>query len=103
MHTTDTGIFTCDRKGIYGFSFSPRVTCDNYGSFEIMKNSDVLGSVYVHSYNCYSLMSAGSAIVNLDSGDIIYVRTHSTYQMNGDIYSDQYGLPYFNGWLISQL
>lgn len=92
------------RKRVYVLTI--KVARDHYGSFQLMKNSDILGTIFLHSASGYSQMTGGNAVVSLDAGDIVFIRTHSNtdeYAMHGDIYSNDYGMQYFSGWLLSQL
>lgn len=41
-----TGIFTAPYNGVYGFTFSIRIECHAYGSYQLVKNADVQGTVF---------------------------------------------------------
>ncbi|XP_071128126.1 uncharacterized protein [Mytilus edulis] len=99
-----TGAFTAPIYGVYGFIYTLRMNCRNYGTFEIMKNDEVEGTIHVNVVNgCSGQFSTGSIIVILNIGDTVYVRTHSTLTPSGLIQSNIHGGPYFAGWLIASL
>ncbi|VDI44698.1 Hypothetical predicted protein [Mytilus galloprovincialis] len=99
-----TGAFTAPIHGVYGFIYTLRMNCRNHGTFEIMKNDEVEGTIHVNVENgCSGQFSTGSIIVILNIGDTVYVRTHSTLTPSGLIQSNIHGGPYFAGWLIASL
>lgn len=49
--------------------------------------------------NIIFLNSASSIVVlQLNSGDVVYVRTHPTHVINGQIFSDDHSRTSFAGW-----
>ncbi|CAC5382405.1 unnamed protein product [Mytilus coruscus] len=99
-----TGAFTTPIHGVYGFIYALRMPCNTYGTFEIMKNDEVEGTIHVNvQHGCSGQFSTGSIVVVLNIGDAVYVRTHSTVTPTGLILSGIHGGPYFAGWLISSL
>ncbi|CAG2209796.1 C1QL [Mytilus edulis] len=99
-----TGVFTAPIHGAYGFIYALRMPCNTYGTFEIMKNDQVEGTIHVNVQNgCSGQFSTGSIVIVLNIGDSVYVRTHSTITPTGLILSGIDGCPYFAGWLISSL
>ncbi|XP_063435873.1 uncharacterized protein LOC134716796 [Mytilus trossulus] len=97
-----SGIFTAPIAGVYVFTFSIHMGCNAYASFEIVKNADVEGAVFLDvSDACVSEQVTWSTVSELGVGDIVYVRTHSTREIRGDIMSDKYGMSSFGGWLLS--
>lgn len=99
-----TGVFTAPIHGAYGFIYALRMPCNTYGTFQIMKNGQVEGTIHVNVQNgCSGQFSTGSIVIVLNIGDSVYVRTHSTITPTGLILSGIDGCPYFAGWLISSL
>ncbi|VDI44701.1 Hypothetical predicted protein [Mytilus galloprovincialis] len=99
-----TGAFTAPINGVYGFIYTLRMPCGTVGTFEIIKNNEVEGTIHVNvNGGCSGQFSTGTIIVVLNIGDAVYVRTHSTITPTGRILSDDNGGPYFAGWLIASL
>lgn len=97
-----TGVYTVKTSGVYVFTFNVRMGCHAYGSFELIQNANAKGSVFLETSDTCDTQHA-TAVVVLDTkqGDVIYVRTHSSYGGSGDIGSDDKGRTTFSGWLIS--
>lgn len=102
-YNKSTGIFICQLDGLYGFTYTLRMAGTTYGTFELMKNTEVLGTIFIDAVNHAGQMSTGNAVVSLKAGDVVFVRTHATHGTHGDIFSDYNGWPHFSGWLISAL
>lgn len=97
-----SGIFTAPQAGFYVFTFSIHMGCHAYASFEIVKNADVEGAVFLDvDEACDSEQVTWTIVSELGVGDIVHVRTHSTREIKGDIRSDKYGMSSFAGWLLS--
>lgn len=96
-----TGIFTAPFNGVYGFTFSIRTECHGYGSYELIKNADVQGTVFGNFKSiCTVDYLGGTFVISANKGDKVFVRTHSTLEHAGDITSDTNGRTWFAGWLI---
>ena len=100
-----TGIFTATESGVYVFSWT--VFCDNgnYYTSELIKNSSAEGgitcqSIYHHPE--YNFLNSASSVVVLQlySGDVVYVRTNPTNGMDGQIFSTYSMRTSFTGWKI---
>ena len=101
-----SGIFTAPVSGVYCFMYTTRVTCHSStirSSFEIVRNNGVEGSIYTSDDGCLSQVTmTGSAVVHVNQGDEVYIRTHGTYIGDFNIFSDAYGKSSFAGWLIGK-
>lgn len=101
-----SGIFTAPVSGVYCFMYTTRVICHSStvrSSFEIVRNNDVEGSIYTSDDGCLSQVTmTGSAVVHVNQGDEVYIRTHGTYTGNFNILSDTNGKSSFAGWLIGK-
>ena len=99
----NTGVFTVPIEGVYVFTYNVRVACHSAISFEILKNSTPEGSVYIDTENsqvCDDDYATGIAVLSANQGDVVFIRTHSTYTPRGSIQSNQYGRSSFSGWLL---
>lgn len=101
-YSPNTGIFTTAVDGVYVFTFSIRDHSTSFCSYEIIKNSAVVGSVIgVLEGTTMQQHVIGTVVISVIHGDVIYVRTHSTLQHKGAILSNDHGRTSFAGWLIS--
>lgn len=97
-----SGIFTAPQAGFYVFTFSIHMGCHAYASFEVVKNADVEGAVFLDVEEaCDSEQVTWTTVSELGVGDIVYVRTQSTRKIKGDILSNPHGMSSFAGWLLS--
>ena len=100
-----TGIFTATESGVYVFSWT--VFCYDGSVFDarLIKNSNVVGGIVCRSiYNPseYNFLNSASSVVvvQLYSGDVVYVRTHPHDFIHGNIYSYDNSRTSFSGWKI---
>lgn len=96
-----TGVFTCPSHGVYVFSWS--IYCNNGGYVytELVANSSPVLGTFVGSVSVANILSSTDlAIVELNAGDEVYIRTPPNHPASGDVVSD---LPYrstFSGWKL---
>ncbi|VDI62413.1 Hypothetical predicted protein [Mytilus galloprovincialis] len=97
-----SGIFTAPVSGFYVFTFSIQMGCHAQGSFEIVKNADVEGVAFLDIRNgCDAEQVTMTIVSELVPGDVVFVRTHATRYIRGDIFSNAEGRSSFAGWLLS--
>jgi hypothetical protein len=94
-----SGIFIAPRTGTYAFTWSFRIQNDAYMSTELIVNDLAVSAVYFDTTHYVGGNIAGTAIVHVNQGDDVFVRTGSS-DIRGDILSDQFGRSYFGGWMI---
>ncbi|XP_063447783.1 uncharacterized protein LOC134727335 [Mytilus trossulus] len=95
-----SGLFTSPQDGLYTFATSITMI-HHYASFELVKNADVQGSFFVDASGESEFRSSSSIIVlALVKGDVVFVRTSTTYVPHGDIHSSKDARSSFTGWLI---
>lgn len=96
-----TGIFTATESGVYVFSWTVFCYDGSYYDSQLIMNSNVVGGITCRSLNPeYYFLNSGSSIVvlQLNSDDVVYVRTHATHGTNGQIFSADYVRTSFTGW-----
>ncbi|CAC5422375.1 unnamed protein product [Mytilus coruscus] len=95
-----SGLFTAPQDGLYAFSTSITML-NHYASFDVVKNADVQGSVFVDAGGVSEHRSSSTTVVlALVQGDVVFVRTSATYVPHGNIHSSKDGRSSFTGWLI---
>lgn len=101
-YSPHNGIFTVPFDGVYGFTFSVREDGSSYGSYEIMKGTEAVGSAIgiVEGTNIQQQV-IGTVIISAEKGEKISVRTHSSLPHHGLILSNTHGRSMFAGWFIS--
>lgn len=103
-----TGTFSAPLDGLYAFAYTIRMACiradansNATAPFELVRNDHVESVVYVGETVCKNQDTvSGFAILKASKGDSVYVRTHSSFLIHGNILSDNNGRTSFSGWLI---
>ncbi|XP_052693526.1 complement C1q-like protein 4 isoform X2 [Crassostrea angulata] len=96
-----TGVFTCPTQGVYAFSWT--VYCSNGGYLisELVVNSRSVGDMLCSGQGDDNIRHTSSvAVVELNEGDRVYVRTHPIAVLNGVLWSGPTYLSSFSGWTI---
>lgn len=96
-----TGIFTCPSHGVYAFSWS--LYC-NYGGYvfsELVVNSSPVSAKFVGASSVSNqLSSTDLAIIELNTGDAVYVRTPPSHGASGTVFSHPLYRSTFSGWKL---
>lgn len=101
-YNNNTGVFIAPTSGLYIFSFTVHSYTNSYGSFELVVNNEVQGAIFSDSSVSTELNAATVVIPSwVNQGDVVYVRTHSTYGSTGYLRSDTYARSSFAAWKIS--
>lgn len=92
------GKFTCEIPGVYVFSYTVMVFGGTAGT-SLFKNEDQVVGTYSRNGNSNIDQSTVSAVLQLESGDKVWVAfTHS-----GQIYTESYKFTSFVGYLLHEL
>ncbi|VDH99682.1 Hypothetical predicted protein [Mytilus galloprovincialis] len=94
-----TGIFTATAAGVYVFSVGVFPYSSAHIPVEIVKNSDVIGSMSTGS-GAYNSFASSTIVVQLSIGDACYIRTSSSVTPSGSIYSRAEARTSFAGWFL---
>uniref|UniRef100_K1QPM5 Complement C1q-like protein 4 n=1 Tax=Magallana gigas TaxID=29159 RepID=K1QPM5_MAGGI len=81
-----TGVFTCPSHGVYVFSWS--IFCSTGGEVysELVVNSSPVSGKYVGSVSVSNILSSTDlAIVELNAGDEVYIRTPPNHAAGGQV------------------
>ena len=97
-----TGMFTAPVSGSYALTCS--ITMDGpgaYASYEIIKNADIEGTFFVDADTTDDYKSSSmTVVVSLEVGDVLFVRTSSTYTPHGNVVSKYTFRSSVAGWRI---
>lgn len=96
-----TGVFTCPIQGVYAFSWT--VYCSNGGYLisELVVNSRSVGDMLCSGQGDDNIRHTSSvAVVELNEGDSVYVRTHPIAVLNGVLWSGPTYFSSFSGWTV---
>ena len=97
-----SGIFTASQHGVYVFTWN--LYCGENGGFiysQLVVNSDVVGAIYTDAVGSdYVRTTTGVVVVEINNGDIVFVRVHPTRGSNFNLYSDPDWRSTFSGWKL---
>ena len=99
-----SGIFTAPQTGVYVFMWTVRIHSQ---SIILIVNGQTYTSLYNRPYQ-YTAVGhndadesvTGIAIVHVNQGDDVYLRTHTTYDGTRSVFSNEYGKSTFGGWIM---
>ncbi|VDH97313.1 Hypothetical predicted protein [Mytilus galloprovincialis] len=98
-----SGTFTAPTSGIYVFTFTLFPSRGGSMAVNIFKNSEVIAQSYTQMRTDTFSATTPIAVIDMNVGDIVFVRSSSTYQPHGDVYSDVNLKSSFAGWKIAEL
>ena len=94
-----SGTFIAPRTGLYVFTWTIRLWGDSYHTSELLVDNNIVNTIYLSPFNHIDGSVTGTAVVLVNQGDDVLVRTGSNYN-NGDIKSDTNGRSSFAGWIL---
>ncbi|CAC5422361.1 unnamed protein product [Mytilus coruscus] len=95
-----SGMFTAPKDGLYAFAVSI-IMIHEYASYELVKNNAVQGSLFVDAEHSGEWRSSSMTVVlSMFHGDVVFVRTSSSFTPHGSVHSSEDGRSSFAGWLI---
>jgi hypothetical protein len=97
-----SGMFTAPISGLYAVTCSIIMKGSGaYASYKIIKNAEIVGAFFVDAeYSGEFRSSSMTVIVSLQVGDVLFVRTSSTYTPHGDVDSGVNARSHITGWRI---
>lgn len=84
-------------------AFSWTIVVGDYIGTQLVVNSKAVGAMYTTAFHLDDIQtSTGMAIVEVNQGDVVYVRVNSDTSVNhrGDIHSAAYYKTLFCGWKL---
>jgi hypothetical protein len=97
-----TGAFSAPVEGTYVFSWTVTVDVHSYIVTEIVINASSFGHLMTDADEINDIHASSRTVVaQLNQGDVVFIRTHSSTLSSGNIYSrSMYGETSFTGWKI---
>nr|XP_034320015.1 complement C1q-like protein 2 isoform X2 [Crassostrea gigas] len=96
-----TGVFTCPIHGVYIFSWSIYCNVGGYVHSELVVNSSPVSGKFVGAMSLsFTFSSTDLAIVELNAGDEVYIRTPPNHAASGQVLSDPQYRSTFSGWKL---
>ena len=99
FHST-SGVFIVPSSGFYVFTWTIRVYNTGQHSVELVVNGQGVGALYEHSGPGEDDMSSTTAVVYVNEGEDVYLRTKMDYNQ-GTIHTSVYGYSSFAGWKLN--
>ncbi|XP_062573423.1 multimerin-2-like [Saccostrea cucullata] len=96
-----SGIFTAPQHGAYVFTWNIYCNHDNYIYSQVVVNSNAVAAIYTSGKGATNVRTTtGVVVVEVNQGDVVFVRTHPTQAHSGNLYSGSSWRSSFNGWKI---
>ncbi|XP_052718320.1 uncharacterized protein LOC128190339 [Crassostrea angulata] len=96
-----SGTFTAPQHGVYVFTWNLYCNTGGYIHSQLVVNSNVVGAMFTSAQGASNIRSpTGIVVVEVNQGDVIFVRTHPTNAHIGNLYSHPDWRSSFNGWKL---
>ena len=96
-----SGMFIAPEQGVYVFSWKLYCTAGGYFYSQLVVNSNVVGAMYTSDQGANNIRTTtGVVVVQVNAGDVAYVRTHPTNTHLYNLYSDPDWRSSFSGWKV---
>ncbi|XP_056019234.1 uncharacterized protein LOC130054232 [Ostrea edulis] len=103
---SSSGVFVAPESGYYVFTWTVRSyhygdsTAESF-STELVIDGTIYGSAFLRAHLEDDNQSTGTVVAYINKGQDVYVRTHSSYAVQGSIRSNTHGRSCFSGWKIN--
>lgn len=77
------GTFIAPKSGLYVFTWTIRCNHNDYHSAELLADNNVVNVIYIYPGNTIDGTVTGTAVVHVDQGDDVFIR--SGLNSNGNI------------------
>ncbi|XP_019918432.3 multimerin-2 [Magallana gigas] len=96
-----SGTFTAPQHGVYVFTWNLYCYAEGYIYSQLVVNSNVVGTMFTSAQGAANIRSpTGIVVVEVNQGDVVFVRTHPTNGHVGNLYSYTDYRSSFNGWKL---
>jgi hypothetical protein len=95
------GIFTSPGHGVYTFAWTLYCDAGGYFTIQLVVNSNPVGASYCSGVGVGLASHTSEVIVvEINQGDVVYLRTHPTDIVRGSIHTDLNARTTFSGWKL---
>lgn len=99
-----TGAFTAPQHGVNVFTWNLYCDVGGYIYSQLVVNSNVVGAMYTSAEGAIAIRSpTGTVVVEVNQGDVVFVRTHPTVGHSGNLRSDSKLMSIILQWLETVL
>lgn len=96
-----SGIFTAPQHGVYVFTWNIYCNTGGYIFSQLVVNSNVVGAMFSSGEGACNIRTpTGIVVVEVNQGDIVFVRIHPTGNHSGNLNSHPDWRSSFNGWKL---
>lgn len=96
-----TAAFTAPQHGVYVFTWNLYCNTGGYVYSQLVVNSNVVGAMFTDAEGASNIRShTGIVVVEVNQGDVVFVRTHPTGGYFGNLMSTAAWRSSFNGWKL---
>nr|XP_019918432.2 uncharacterized protein LOC105317520 isoform X1 [Crassostrea gigas] len=96
-----SGTFMAPQHGVYVFTWNLYCHAEGYIYSQLVVNSNVVGTMFTSAQGASNIRSpTGIVVVEVNQGDVVFVRTHPTNGHVGNLYSYTDYRSSFNGWKL---
>ncbi|XP_061162535.1 caprin-2-like [Saccostrea echinata] len=96
-----SGIFTAPQHGVYVFTWNLYCKWDGYMFSQVLVNANDVSAMRTSGEGATSIRTTtGVVVVEVNQGDVVFVRIHPTQPHSGTLKSDSNWRSSFNGWKI---
>ncbi|XP_056016644.1 collagen alpha-1(X) chain-like [Ostrea edulis] len=96
-----SGIFIAPQHGVYVFTWNLYCKAEGYIYSHVVVNANAVGGAYTSAYGATDVRTTtGIVVVEVNQGDVVFVRTHPLNGHNGNLFSGPDSRSSFNGWKL---
>lgn len=96
-----SGTFTAPQHGAYVFTWGLYCHTEGHIFSQLVVNSNSKGATYTSSEGARNIrLTTGMVVVEVNAGDVVFVRTHPTRPNGGSLYSGGDFRSTFSGWKL---
>lgn len=100
-YNKQSGIFTAPQHGVYVFTWNIYCNTGGYIFSQLVVNSNVVGAMFSSGEGASNIRSStGIVVVEVNQGDIVFVRIHPTGNHSGNLNSHPDWRSSFNDWKL---
>ena len=96
-----SGIFISPSQSVYVFSWTLYCAAGGFFYSEVVVNSNPVGGLFCSAEGATNVRHVtGVVVVEVNQGDIVYIRTHPSHLNSGAVYSSSTTRSSFTGWRL---